>query len=346
MRALDLHSVTTVDSIMAALARNRVVFVGETHDRYGHHLNQLEIIRRLHQGKPDLAIGLEFFQWPFQPVVDRYIADEIDERTFLRETEYYKRWRFDYRLYRPILQFAREHAIPVVALNVPAELTRKVAEGGLASLSPEERATVPAEFDRSNGSYRERIQQVYEMHRGQQASANFENFFESQLLWDEGMAETAANWLRAHPKHSMVILAGSGHVMYGTGIPDRLKRRLHESSAIVLNGLEAAMEPGAGDYLLLSRDLELPRAGLMGMYLEDGDKGVTVAQVEEGSGAGEAGVKPGDRLLSIDGFPIRDYADVKIAMLDREPGSMVKVVVERKALLLGESTETLTVALH
>ena len=90
------------------------------------------------------------------------------------------------------------------------------------------------------------------------------------------------------------------------------------------------MEPGAGDYLLLSRDLELPRAGLMGMYLEDGDKGVTVAQVEEGSGAGEAGVKPGDRLLSIDGFPIRDYADVKIAMLDREPGSKVKVVVERK----------------
>ena len=115
-RALDLKSVTTLDGIIWPLSKVRVVFVGEGHDRYEHHLNQLDIIRSLHEGKPDLAIGMEFFQWPFQSVLDRYIAGEIDERTFLRETEYYKRWRYDYRLYRPILQYARENRIPYLGI--------------------------------------------------------------------------------------------------------------------------------------------------------------------------------------------------------------------------------------
>ncbi|RCX32305.1 ChaN family lipoprotein [Thioalbus denitrificans] len=330
-RALDLKSVTTLEGIIWPLSKVRVVYVGESHDRYEQHLNQLEIIRSLHQGKPDLAIGMEFFQWPFQSVLDRYIAGEIDERTFLRETEYYKRWRFDYRLYRPILQYARENRIPVIALNVPAELTRKVAEGGFQSLTPEERASLPAEIDRSDTAYRERLRKIFEIH-ARSDERSFENFVSAQLLWDEGMAETAANWLRANPGRSMVILAGSGHVMYGSGIPDRLQRRVPDKRLIVLNGVEAALTPEAGDYVLIRPEEELPRGGLMGVFLDDREEGVYVGKLDTGSGAAAAGIHKGDRILSVDGFDVNDYADIKIALLDRKPGDRIAVSVERDGL--------------
>ena len=79
-KVLDLNALPGLDSIIPRLARKRVVFIGEAHDRYDHHLNQLAIIRRLHARHPDLAIGMEFFQQPFQQALDDYIAGELDER--------------------------------------------------------------------------------------------------------------------------------------------------------------------------------------------------------------------------------------------------------------------------
>ena len=62
----------------------------------------------------------------------------------LKQTEYFTRWRFDYRLYRPILRFARDQGLPLVALNVPRELTERVAADAylgraatFASLAPQ-----------------------------------------------------------------------------------------------------------------------------------------------------------------------------------------------------------------
>src|ERR1700683_3950275 len=98
-QALNLNAPLALDALVTQLATDRVVFVGEIHDRYDHHLNQLEIIKRLHELDPNLAIGVEYFQQPFQKQVDDYIAGRIPEDEFLRTTEYFSRWGFDYRLY-------------------------------------------------------------------------------------------------------------------------------------------------------------------------------------------------------------------------------------------------------
>ena len=74
LEAVDLDTTLALDRLAAQLASKRVVFVAESHYRYDHHLNQLEIIRRLHQLDPNLVIGVEYFQQPFQPRVDDYIA--------------------------------------------------------------------------------------------------------------------------------------------------------------------------------------------------------------------------------------------------------------------------------
>ena len=134
VEAVDLHTTLSLDRLAAQLATKRVVFVGETHDRYDHHLNQLEIIRRLRQLDPSLAIGVEYFQQPFQAQVDDYIAGRTTEREFLRATEYYQGWGYDYRLYAPIFRFAREQRIPVRALNVPTSLASALVHRPVSSL--------------------------------------------------------------------------------------------------------------------------------------------------------------------------------------------------------------------
>jgi uncharacterized iron-regulated protein len=344
-RAVNLQSTMALEGIMPSLAANRVVFVGETHDRYDHHLNQLAVIEGLYARDKNLAIGMEFFQQPFQEHLDAYVAGEIDDAELLKRTEYFERWRFDFRLYAPILHFARDKGIPLVALNISKEITSKVAAGGLAALSEAERSQVPSSIDRSDTLYTERLRQVF-AHHSHRPNASFDNFMTVQLLWDESMAETAARFLEDNPSRRLVVLAGSGHVIYGSGIPNRLKRRVDAPMAIVLNDVPAAPDPEMGDYLLFPEERALPPAGKMGAFLNSSDEGVVVTSFAPDSAAEAAGIKETDQILRIDDMAIGRYADVRIALHDKRPGDGVSVQVRRNRWLSGPTDLTYAVELR
>jgi uncharacterized iron-regulated protein len=335
--AADLDAALSPDKLAAQVASKRVVFVGETHDRYDHHLNQLAIIRQIHQLDPDLAIGVEYFQQRFQPQLDDYIAGRTTENEFLRATEYYQEWGYDYRLYAPIFRFAREQRIPVRALNVPASLASAVAKTGVAGLSEEQRASLPKEIGRADEDYRSRLRQAFEAHGSAKPDA-FDHFVEAQLVWDEGMAESAASYLKENQGRRMVILAGSGHLAFGSGIPKRLERLTNASYAIVLNGGDnEEVGPHMADYLLLSGKQELPPAGLLGVSMEEKDGGCRVRSLSPGGAAEKAGLKRGDVLVEIEGQTIKRIADTRLVLWDRKPGDRVRVSVNRKSGLGGAS---------
>ena len=331
---VDLSALADMDTLIDSISDRRVVFVGESHDRYEDHLNQLAIIEGLHARGKSLAIGMEFFQQPYQEALDAYIAGEIGEADLLRRTEYFDRWRFDYRLYRPILRFAREHGIPVIALNLEAELTRRVGEVGIDGLTEAERVRVPTEIDRGDPTYRERIEAVFAMHPSDREQ-DVEHFIEVQLLWDEGMAERAAAYMKENPDRTMVVLAGSGHIEYGQGIPKRLTRRLNVPTATILNGTQREMDPAAADFFLYPRQIGLPASGLLGVMLESGidQGGARIQGFAESSGAKDAGIKEGDRIVQIGDQPVSAYADVRIALIDGRPGEKLPVEVLRERTL-------------
>ncbi|MGD8588544.1 MAG: ChaN family lipoprotein [Chromatiales bacterium] len=343
---IDLSSLIGMERLIEQVADRQVIFVGETHDRYEHHLNQLAVIESQHARYPELAIGLEFFQQPFQPVLDDYVAGKINEAEFIRKTEYFERWSYDYRLYRPIFRYAREHGIPMIALNLEREITDQVKEGGLESLSEEQKARIPQQIDRDDKAYRQRLKKIYDMHpKGE--NSDFERFLDVQLLWDEGMAERAAAWFREHPEGHMVILAGVGHLIYGSGIPDRLRRRVPVSSAIVINaGAGTDVDPAIGDYLIMTQQQNLPPAGKLGVMLDVDSKPPEVSGFGHASGAEEAGVKKGDVILRIDNRKINSYTDIKLALMDKAVGEYVTIEVQRDALILGPTKHRMDVELR
>lgn len=344
-RALDMRAMPALERIIPRLDRTRVVFVGETHDRLDHHLNQLEVIRGLHARRRAIAIGMEQFQQPFQGVLDDYVAGRISEREMLEGTEYFERWRFDYRLYRPILQYAREHGIPVVALNVPAEITTKIGREGLGGLSEAERAQVPADIDRHDEAYHARLRTIFEQHprNGEQA---FERWLEVQLTWDEGMAERAARYLNENPRRTLVVLAGSGHLAYRSGIPNRVARRTGVSGMVLLPVDGVALEPEVADFLLTSQARSLPPSGRLGIGIDAQEGRVRVASVEPNSGAEEAGVREGDEIVAIDGHPVARFSDVRLALWERSAGEKSTVEILRRRWIGPDEPATLTVTLR
>lgn len=327
----------TLDDISGSLAEKRVIYAGETHDNYAHHLTQLELIKRIHQAHPDLAIGMEMFQRPFQQILDAFIEGSLDEREFLRKSEWFERWRYDYRLYRPILQYALTNRIPLVALNASAEIRKRVSAVGFDGLTAEERSQIPGDIDRSDTTYTERLRSVFSQHMGS-GKRSFDHFLDVQLLWDETMAETAALYLKSNPGRKLVVLAGSGHLKYGAGIPQRVARRVAVESAIVLPATGLMIEPGIADYLLFPQMQALPKAGLIGVYMEEAENGVLVAGLSTNGAAAAAGVEGGDILIELNGQRVTAPSDIRLELLGRSPGERIQMKVIRKQLLWGEKT--------
>lgn len=220
----------TSQEVLQQLAQTNVVYLGETHDRPEDHKAQLKIIQELYRHNRKIAIAMEMFQRPYQGVLDQYLAGKITEAQLVEQSQYKQRWAFPWEYYAPILRFAKENQLPVLALNTPAEVTRKVAKKGLESLTPAEREYIPPfdEIRTDNSEYRQMVREGYQEHQaaGHGSSADFERFFTAQVLWDETMAQKIAQFLERHPDYQVVVLAGQAHIIYGYGIPSRVARRL------------------------------------------------------------------------------------------------------------------------
>lgn len=340
---IPLEKRSSLSRILAGLDDRRVVFVGETHTRYDHHLVQLEVLKALHQRQGKIAVGVEWFQYPFQRHLDDYLRGDISEVEMLERTGYYDRWRYDYRLYRPIIEYARANNIPVIALNAPVELTQKIGDVGIKALPEKYKAQLPTEYDRSDKAYEDRLRQSFEMHPNK--NQKFEHFLDVMLTWDETMAERAMEYLLKHPKTRMAVFAGSGHVMNGSGIPGRLKRRIEVATASFLVGLENSVNPDAADYIVLSEVQELPPPALLGAFLEPGADGLYIMRLSDDSAIGKAGIEKGDVILAVDDQPMTSFSAIKVALLDHSPGDTVKVRYRSKNWIGNEREQTIDVTL-
>ena len=333
---LQLAQLNTFEQLVDQLSDHRVIFIGETHTSWADHLLQALLIEALHRRKPKLAIGMEMFPVSSQAALDRYIFDPgWSEAAFLKESRYHQVWGYDYRLFRPIFALARSLRIPVIGLNVERQIASSIySSGGIAALPEEQRATLPVDRALDLPGYRERLDAVHRQHAGNsEAGRSLQSFMEAQVIWDEGMAETAARYLAANPDTTLVILTGTQHARRDSGIPPRLARRLPVSQATVANlaGQSAAELQATVDYLFFLESEDLPETGKIGATLQEepNQSGLTVVALDPRSRSGEAGLQEGDRLIAIDGAPLAEMTDVRIAMLDKRPGEILPITVER-----------------
>lgn len=254
-------SVVSREQLVTDLADADVVYVGESHTNPSHHAIQLDIIKALAQTTGHLVIGMEMFDHTYQPVLDQWTAGELDQTAFLEKTHWYANWRFDFGLYRDILEFAKQKGLRVIALNVPFYIPSRIRVGGLASLSEADRRHLPDIIDTTNADHRAYLEEIFNQHAFS-GSGTFDFFYEAQCTWEDAMAEAVAKNLGSG---KMVVLAGNGHIIRKFGIPDRAFARSHAPfKTIYLAPVGSEAELSWADYLWVTPDLPLSPHAMMG----------------------------------------------------------------------------------
>ena len=336
-RVIKPDNLATLNDIISETTASRIIYVGEKHDMFAHHVNQLQVIKKMFAAGYKLAVGMEMFQKPYQQVVNDYLAGRIDEHAFLKKSEYFTKWRYDYSLYKPIVDYIKRHNIPMIALNISGDITHQVAREGIHSLSDEKKKQIPSSMDFSNEDYRGDLNNVFTLHDEHQELQDFNYFLQAQTLWDEGMAESAHQFLASNPEHKLVILAGNGHVRHKYGIPERLYRRTLEPFTVIVQDEE--IEGGIADYALLTSKLKGKKSPKLGVMVEEKDQGLVVVGVGHIGPAKKAGLQKDDIIKQFHGQSINSLADLKLELFYSETGTKRQLQVERDGKLLNKEIE-------
>ena len=344
-------AINNFDQIITELAKNRVIYLGETHDSFADHLLQLRIIQALKRKGLDLAIGMEMFPGSSQEALDSYLMKgaKIDEADFLRASRWFDVWRYDWRMFRPIFNFCKKNSIPIYGINIEREIVSTVfTNGNTDTLTKEQFQTIAKNRDLAIEGYVERLQLVHGFHAESPhgKGKGIAGFVQSQAIWDESMAANIADLLNKNPQKTVVVIAGAQHTRKDSGIPPRVLRRMDIKQASVLN-IYAANSPADpekhADFFFLAEPLQLEPKGKVGIILgtekdADGKEYLKITGLSHAGKAKEAGLQEEDVIITINNQAAKNMEDIGILMMDSRAGDILKMKVLRKDTN-GETTE-------
>lgn len=320
-----------------------VVYFGESHDDRDQHALEHLVLAEMARHDGPVLLGLEMFQRPYQEALDAYVRGDIDEIEMLRRTEYFSRWRYDYTFYAPMWRLCRERGFRVVALNAPAEVSRKVGRSGYESLDADELAAVADDVRIGEPVYEERVRAIMNgVHPMPEPALT--RMVEAQTVWDETMADSGARALTAAgPGARMFIVAGRFHIQGRDGIPDRLARRVPGLRSLILIGRtlgasddEPEWTTQDGDYVTTVSH-ETPK---LGVDLEPTDAadapqfaGLRIKGVAPGSPADLAGLQAEDVITMVGDATVADIVDLRHALDPHRVGDTLSVWAGRDGKL-------------
>jgi serine protease Do len=100
---------------------------------------------------------------------------------------------------------------------------------------------------------------------------------------------------------------------------------------VVANGATSRTTRRALAGIVSAKIREIPASGgaALGVVLSAKSKALEIEEVNEKSGAREAGLQKGDVILTINGKPVKNIGQIAEALKDRKAGSMVKITYRR-----------------
>lgn len=259
----------TMEDILNSIGETDVVFLGEFHDDAVAHALQLEIFKTAHQrfgANRKLALSLEMFERDVQMIIDEYLSGQITENHFLSSSRPWNNYKNDYR---PLVEYAKEKRIPVIAANAPRRYVNMVSRTGRDSLHGLSRSAkktlAPLPFGQASPAYARKFNALMGQNSAE-VKAGLVNILDSQTLWDATMAYAISRQLKK--RNSLIIhLNGGFHSEGRLGTPEHLERYRKGVKYIVVTmryeddyrSFDQAKHKGLGDFVILT-DKSVPRS--------------------------------------------------------------------------------------
>ncbi len=334
------------NTVLDHARRVQVIFVGETHDNLAVRHLQQSILKALSAANPGaVTLAMEMFTPTQQPLLDRWVAGELTEEEFIKKTNWYSTWGFDFSLYRDLLLFARDEKIGIMGLNAERPLREAVSTTSIADLPADIQQQLP-DMDFDDPHYRNMVTAFQSAHP--MGGRHSDGFLRVQTLWDESMADAIATYLSARGKdHQVMVVAGNNHVQYGFGIPRRLFRRLPTSHLLIGTTETAASAQSHPHRLMAVEKLDNPLLPYHFLYVidyqeppqtgvrlgiivtADSGPGVLIQKVLPESIAAQNALQTDDRLLYLNQQPLEDTFDLIYALRQLQIGDTASLVVLR-----------------
>ena len=225
------------NTVLEATQGKKYVFFGELHGVELSHAAELLLLRHLHDSVDDrLILGMEMFEMDVQHIVDEYLTGLINQRSFETESRIWTNYVKDYK---PLVEYARENSLQVVASNVPRRYANSVYHQGVSVLSNMSRSAkkyfpkLPLKVNYDLPSYRAMATML--------PDHSAENFIASQALKDATMAMNIDRYMTRNKV--MLHVHGAYHSTNWEGIIPYL-RKVREGELLLIT---TVMQPENGD---------------------------------------------------------------------------------------------------
>ena len=170
------------------LAKYDIVLMGEYHNNSMAHWLELQVAKQLYATVGNkMIVGAEMYERDNQNALNRFLSNQIDDKKLGEEARLWKNHTTDYL---PVLLFAKDKNLPVIATNIPRKYASEVAKKGIDSLilNPTEQSWVvklPFEVSLETPGYQEMFKMM-----GDHAGSKAMNFVAAQAIKDATMAES------------------------------------------------------------------------------------------------------------------------------------------------------------
>ncbi|MBL4616294.1 MAG: ChaN family lipoprotein [Robiginitomaculum sp.] len=227
--------IVDLDYVLADLAAYDVVFVGEAHGHVTNHYIQSKLFSGLHEKSANIALSMEQFERSQQNIVDQYLASEIGEESLVFDGKAWPHYRSSYR---PLVEYAKDNKLPVIAAEVPANIVSCISEKGpefLGDLPDEAQNWVAKDLDLEDGAYKDKFYRFMDAATGHSIGGDQSdediarkklNRYAAQVSRDDTMAESIAKHITDNPGRKVFHITGSFHSAEMLGTPERVLSRL------------------------------------------------------------------------------------------------------------------------
>jgi uncharacterized iron-regulated protein len=241
----------TPADLAAAMATRRNVLLGEVHDNGVQHALRLAALKlRIAAGERP-ALAFEQFDRQQQPDIERLRRERPGDVEALVALGA-KNW--EWRFYRPFVQLALEHGLPIVAANLSRPEALQVSMIGWSAVFDE--ATQAAlGLDRLAPDFvaaHERA--VAQGHCDLLPAAALPAIARAQIARDIVLAQS----LRPHLERGVVLLTGNGHARTDIGVPFWLADARAALVSIALVEDEGSADDLPFDFALVTAAAERP----------------------------------------------------------------------------------------
>ena len=259
----------SLSRIVETAGKSDVIFLGENHDDAVAHFLQAELFRKIRESfgdKRTVALSLEMFERDVQIVLDEYLNNLITEKKFLDDSRPWNNYKSDYR---PLVEYAKQNKLLVIAANAPRRYVNMVSRGGretLDGLSPEAKKLIaPLPYAQASEQYSKKFTALMGGMGGDNHGVS--KILDSQSLWDATMAFSISEYLKKQKNALVVHLNGGFHTENRLGTAEQFLRLNPKAKIVVVSmrseddftKFDKSKHENLGDFVILT-DSKIPRS--------------------------------------------------------------------------------------